>query len=206
MRNDQEQPQRGRFSGFRRRTVALVSAGVVAGFLLGCSTPERGESEIAYKNRLAKYTVAGVLIGGYVGTYHAKLNKPVNFVKHFGINPEVTNRGMLAIFYAALGGAVGHSMVKYEGKVGEMVNKFQTRISATTFDALEGEQIGTNYHWSVPEHKSSGTVRVTERYTGSRGFPCQDLVSEVSIEEVNESVDQTACRNAGGKWVLWTLS
>ncbi|NQY82617.1 MAG: hypothetical protein HRT36_06305 [Alphaproteobacteria bacterium] len=177
--------------------------GTIALVAVGCSTPERGESELAYKNRLAKYTIAGILIGGYFGTHYAKMSSPLP-LRFIGFGQASDKRAFLALFYAALGGYAGHSVVQYEGEAQRLLFELQQQLSSTAHEALVAEEVGETYKWSMPEQNALGEFKVTERYIGSQGFACQDLLAEITVGDVRENVQQTACQNAAGQWVLWT--
>lgn len=172
--------------------------------LVACGAPKRGESELEYKNRLAKYTIAGVLIGGYFGTYHANMSGPLPLGKIISIGEASNKKVFLSLFYTALGGYAGHSLVKHEGAIQRFLFKLQNQLAATSHQALIAEEIGQPHAWSMPEQGARGQFKVTDRYIGSKGFACQDLTADVSVDGAHESVLQTACQNPAGQWVLWT--
>lgn len=189
------------FLGSRGFGVLLLGAFV--SLAVGCGAPKRGESEIAYKNRLAKYTIAGVLIGGYIGTYHAKINSPLplNLVTKTGAD----RRLHLSLFYAALGGYLGYASVKYEGEIQRMIYEMRKTLSSSAHQALAAKDMGQRYAWKSSDETSEGDFKVVDRYTGSEGLPCQDLEARIKTDaDAYESVRQTACQNSAGHWVLWT--
>ncbi len=188
-----------------KNSLRIGVAVALSASMLACGAPKRGESELEYKNRLAKYTIAGVLIGGYLGTYHTN-SLPLRTLpfKLISVNDASTQRVFLSLFYTALGGYAGHSLVKHEGAIQRLLFKIQNQLAATSHQALVAEEMGQAHSWSMPEQKATGQFRVTDRYTGSEGFACQDLVADVSVDGANESVLQTACQNPAGQWVLWT--
>lgn len=186
-----------------KKTLRIGVAVALSATVVGCGAPKRGESELEYKNRLAKYTITGVLIGGYLGTYHTNMigKLPLKFLSIKSVSDQ---NAFLSLFYAALGGYAGHSLVKYEGEIQRLLFKLQNQLAATSHQALVAQEMGQAHAWTMPEQSASGQFKVTDRYTGSEGFACQDLIADISVDGANESVLQTACQNPAGQWVLWT--
>jgi surface antigen len=175
--------------------------------LSACSTPKRGESELEYKNRLAKYTIAGVLIGGYYGAYHANVKGALPIGKIIDFNDPERTRLYLSLFYAALGGAIGHTLVENEGDFKRLLYSMQKALSYSTLQALEASEIDKDHAWTSPDQKAYGAIRVVERYRGSRGYACQDLTVTINTsddDDVSETAQQTACQLPSGHWELWT--
>ena len=191
-----------------RRYAALTLVALVALSLAACSVPKRGESELEYKNRLAKYTIAGVLFGGYYGIYHAKTTGVLPLHKVINFSGDGRTNAYLALFYSALGGYTGYSLVEYEGEIKRTLNQMQQLLGSTTQMALNASEINKPHLWSFPDEQAKGTIMVVDRYQGSQGYTCQDLVTTINAidvnGDVNEAVRQTACQLPSGHWELWT--